>query len=208
MLKFGLQSVLPLLALAQTAVAVCGIHSFTSCADGIVHWFDPNTGEICDPLDCGGGRAAPRTDVPGCPLYSGTATLATSASYLSCWTPLAAVPTTFAITTAAEPSTTATPPAAATPTTSDVASPAATTATTETTAAPATTPSTTAAATLSSTVQTPSNGTITTGGTLSPSSSGPASTSAPATKSTNAGSFARGSLVGVVGAAIAAALLM
>ena len=204
MLKFGFHSVLPLLALAQTAFAVCGIHSYTSCADGIVHWFDPNTGEICDPLDCGGGRAPPKTDVPGCPLYSGPATLATSASYLSCWTPLAAVPTTFAITTAADPSTSATPPAA-TPTTSNVAS---TVATTETTAAPATTPSTTVAATLSSTVQTPSNGTITTGGTLLPSGSGPASTTAPATKSTNAGSFVQGSLVGVAGAALAAAVLM
>ncbi|KAF4624183.1 hypothetical protein G7Y89_g13988 [Cudoniella acicularis] len=37
-------------------------------------WWVPGTGEICDFLDCGGGRAPPKTTVPGCPLYSGTAT--------------------------------------------------------------------------------------------------------------------------------------
>ncbi|KAI5860829.1 hypothetical protein GGS23DRAFT_613361 [Durotheca rogersii] len=37
-------------------------------------WYLPDTGEICENLDCGGGRAPPRTDVPGCDLYSGTAT--------------------------------------------------------------------------------------------------------------------------------------
>ncbi|KAK0648171.1 hypothetical protein B0T16DRAFT_407820 [Cercophora newfieldiana] len=87
-----LTQVLTLLALATPALSVCGIHSFTSCADGIVHWFDPLTGEICDPLDCGGGRAPPRT-VPGCPAYTGTETRATSASYLSCWTPSGATTT-------------------------------------------------------------------------------------------------------------------
>lgn len=43
-------------------------------------WYVPGTGELCDFLDCGGGRAPPKTDVPGCPLYSGTATY--SPSYL------------------------------------------------------------------------------------------------------------------------------
>ncbi|KAL5364352.1 hypothetical protein BJX96DRAFT_131902 [Aspergillus floccosus] len=37
-------------------------------------WYVPDTGEICDFLDCGGGRAPPKTNTPGCPLYSGTAT--------------------------------------------------------------------------------------------------------------------------------------
>jgi hypothetical protein len=37
-------------------------------------WFVPESGEICEFLDCGGGRAPPKTTVPGCPLYSGTAT--------------------------------------------------------------------------------------------------------------------------------------
>ncbi len=65
--SFNFLIALPLLMLAKTAAAVCGIHSFTTCDDGIVHWFDPLTGEICDPLDCGGGRAPPKTNVPGCP---------------------------------------------------------------------------------------------------------------------------------------------
>ncbi|KAI5467680.1 hypothetical protein BGZ63DRAFT_33407 [Mariannaea sp. PMI_226] len=43
-------------------------------------WYVPGSGEICEFLDCGGGRAPPKTTVPGCPLYSGTATY--SPSYL------------------------------------------------------------------------------------------------------------------------------
>ncbi|KAK3942668.1 hypothetical protein QBC46DRAFT_379634 [Diplogelasinospora grovesii] len=38
-------------------------------------WYVPDTGEICSFLDCGGGRAPPKTTVPGCPLYKGTATI-------------------------------------------------------------------------------------------------------------------------------------
>lgn len=41
-------------------------------------WFVPETGEICDFPDCGGGRAPPKYSVPGCPLYTGTATLTPS----------------------------------------------------------------------------------------------------------------------------------
>ncbi|KAK3381252.1 hypothetical protein B0H63DRAFT_545813 [Podospora didyma] len=93
-------SALALLMLATPALSVCGIHSFTACEDKIVHWFDPLTGEICDPLDCGGGRAPPKTDVPGCPQYKGTATRPTSASYLSCWKP----PVASSATTAGTPS--------------------------------------------------------------------------------------------------------
>jgi hypothetical protein len=37
-------------------------------------FYIPDTGEICELLDCGGGRAPPKTTVPGCPLYSGTET--------------------------------------------------------------------------------------------------------------------------------------
>jgi hypothetical protein len=32
--------------LAKIVFAGCSTHSFTTCDDGIVHWFDPNTGEI------------------------------------------------------------------------------------------------------------------------------------------------------------------
>ncbi|KAJ5082900.1 hypothetical protein N7532_011943 [Penicillium argentinense] len=48
-------------------------------------WYVEDTGEICDFPDCGGGRAPPKTDQPGCPLYSGTATL--TPSYLLGWGP-------------------------------------------------------------------------------------------------------------------------
>ncbi|PNY24284.1 Siderophore biosynthesis enzyme [Tolypocladium capitatum] len=41
-------------------------------------WYVPDTGEVCDFLDCGGGRAPPKTTVPGCPLYAGTATYSPS----------------------------------------------------------------------------------------------------------------------------------
>ncbi|KAM4063105.1 hypothetical protein HRG_010333 [Hirsutella rhossiliensis] len=41
-------------------------------------WYVPESGEICEFLDCGGGRAPPKTTVPGCPLYSGTETYSPS----------------------------------------------------------------------------------------------------------------------------------
>lgn len=37
-------------------------------------WYVPDSGEICELLDCGGGRAPPKTNVPGCFLYEGTET--------------------------------------------------------------------------------------------------------------------------------------
>ncbi|KAL0932691.1 uncharacterized protein CTRU02_211654 [Colletotrichum truncatum] len=37
-------------------------------------WYVPDTLEICQGVDCGGGRAPPR-NVPGCPIYSGTETV-------------------------------------------------------------------------------------------------------------------------------------
>ncbi|CAG8321330.1 unnamed protein product [Penicillium salamii] len=48
-------------------------------------WYVPDTGEICTFLDCGGGRAPPKTNQPGCPLYSGTATV--TASYIEGYGP-------------------------------------------------------------------------------------------------------------------------
>ncbi|KAK4244322.1 hypothetical protein C7999DRAFT_35323 [Corynascus novoguineensis] len=80
-------SALGLLMLTTPALSACtGMHTFGACADGIVHWYDPDTGEICDPLDCGGGRAPVKTDVPGCAAYEGTLTPETSPSYMPCWT--------------------------------------------------------------------------------------------------------------------------
>ncbi|KAK1980172.1 hypothetical protein LZ30DRAFT_724050 [Colletotrichum cereale] len=52
-------------------------------------WYVPGTGEICDTLDCGGGRAPPKTNVPGCAAYVGTDTY--SPSFLPLATSAAAV---------------------------------------------------------------------------------------------------------------------
>ncbi|KAM0553308.1 hypothetical protein ACHAPJ_007321 [Fusarium lateritium] len=87
MLRPTLLSALPLLMLAEQALGFgCSTHSFTTCEDKIIHWFDPDDGMICDPLDCGGGRAPPKTDVPGCAGYTGTK-IRGGVSYLSCWKP-------------------------------------------------------------------------------------------------------------------------
>ncbi|KAF5611499.1 siderophore biosynthesis [Fusarium subglutinans] len=111
MVKSALLTAIPLLMLAEQALGFgCSTHSYTTCQDKIVHWFDPDDGMICDPLDCGGGRAPPKTGVPGCAGYTGTETIGTS--YLSCWKPsttlvAAAAETTSetTVTKTAEPST-------------------------------------------------------------------------------------------------------
>ena len=41
---------------------------------GSLIWYVPDTGELCEFLDCGGGRAPPKTTVPGCATYEGTET--------------------------------------------------------------------------------------------------------------------------------------
>ncbi|OIW24670.1 hypothetical protein CONLIGDRAFT_102421 [Coniochaeta ligniaria NRRL 30616] len=41
-------------------------------------WYVPDTGEICSFLDCGGGRAPPKTTQPGCGGYEGTETVTPS----------------------------------------------------------------------------------------------------------------------------------
>lgn len=62
------------LALAKTDLGGCtSTATRDQYGDASVLWYLPSDGEICEPLDCGGGRAPPKTDVPGCPLYSGTA---------------------------------------------------------------------------------------------------------------------------------------
>ncbi|KAJ5296098.1 hypothetical protein PENANT_c021G05161 [Penicillium antarcticum] len=48
-------------------------------------WYVPDTGEICSFLDCGGGRAPPKTDKPGCGGYHGTATV--TPDYIEGWGP-------------------------------------------------------------------------------------------------------------------------
>lgn len=59
--------------LARTDLTGCTSTSVSSPAGASIAWYVPETGEVCDFLDCEGGRAPPKTTVPGCPLYSGTA---------------------------------------------------------------------------------------------------------------------------------------
>src|SRR4051794_4892282 len=80
-----------LLMLATTVLGACETISYTTCADSIVHWYDPNNGEVCDPLDCGGGRAPVKYDVPCCAAYRGTEPCVSTTSTLSCWKPSSAL---------------------------------------------------------------------------------------------------------------------
>ncbi|KAJ5595489.1 Glycoside hydrolase 18 protein [Penicillium hispanicum] len=181
------------LILARTVLAECGVHSFTSCADNIVHWFDPNTGEVCDPLDCGGGRAPPRTDVPGCPLYTGTETRSTS--YLSCWTPSVSASSTVA--TASASSTESVGSSDSTSTSDAASSESSATATVARTATGSSaTPATTLPPKSSTGLRASSSDTSSTGG----------STVQPAP--TNAGALLTGSLMAVAGAAVGAIVLI
>ncbi|KAE8315609.1 hypothetical protein BDV41DRAFT_178577 [Aspergillus transmontanensis] len=63
-------------------------------------WYVPDTGEICDFPDCGGGRAPPKYNQPGCAAYTGTETL--TPSYLPGWGPNGKVaPSTSAVSASA-----------------------------------------------------------------------------------------------------------
>lgn len=79
---------LALAAMASSALAktdIDGCTSFTSMVTvrdepgygntyASVIWYVPDSLEICQGVDCGGGRAPPKS-VPGCPLYKGTETV-------------------------------------------------------------------------------------------------------------------------------------
>jgi len=69
------------LALARTDLEGCTRTDVSSPAGASYAWYVPGTGEVCEILDCGGGRAPPKTTVPGCAAYSGTETY--SPSYLA-----------------------------------------------------------------------------------------------------------------------------
>lgn len=69
------------LALARTDLEGCTRTDVSSPAGASYAWYVPETGEVCEILDCGGGRAPPKTTVPGCAAYSGTETY--SPSYLA-----------------------------------------------------------------------------------------------------------------------------
>jgi len=78
-----------------------------------VVWYVPGTGEICAALDCGGGRAPPKTDVPGCIGYKGTE------SYSPSFLPMATSDAAYAQPT--RPSVITSAPESAIPTVSDTA---------------------------------------------------------------------------------------
>ena len=67
-------------AAAKTDIAGCVSSKTVAYGGASLIWYVPDTGEICAFIDCGGGRAPPKTTVPGCPQYSGTAEY--SPSYL------------------------------------------------------------------------------------------------------------------------------
>jgi hypothetical protein len=62
------------LAAAKTDLEGCTSSETVAFGGASMIFWDPDTGEICSFLDCGGGRAPPKTTVPGCPQYEGTAT--------------------------------------------------------------------------------------------------------------------------------------
>jgi len=66
---------------ARTDLEGCTSTDVSSPAGASIAWYVPGTGEVCEILDCGGGRAPPKTTVPGCAAYSGTASY--SPSYLA-----------------------------------------------------------------------------------------------------------------------------
>jgi hypothetical protein len=68
-------------ALARTDLEGCTSTDVSSPAGASVAWYVPGTGEVCEMLDCGGGRAPPKTTVPGCAGYVGTETY--SPSYIA-----------------------------------------------------------------------------------------------------------------------------
>ncbi|OQO11802.1 hypothetical protein B0A48_03529 [Cryoendolithus antarcticus] len=74
-------SAIATLAQAKTDLSGCSSTDVSSPAGASIAWYVPGTGELCEFLDCGGGRAPPKTTVPGCPQYSGTETY--SPSYLA-----------------------------------------------------------------------------------------------------------------------------
>lgn len=105
---------LVLSVLAGMAVARTDLSGCTSSAtvnqynEASMIWYVPGTGEICSFPDCGGGRAPPKYDQPGCPLYTGTATL--TPSYLPGYGPGAKPTATGPTATPAAPATNPTAP--------------------------------------------------------------------------------------------------
>jgi len=83
MYKSIILSTLAAVAMAKTDLEGCTSSSTVAFGGASMVYWDPTNGEICSFLDCGGGRAPPKTTVPGCPQYSGTASY--TPDYLPGW---------------------------------------------------------------------------------------------------------------------------
>lgn len=79
------------LAFAKTDYEGCTSSETVVFGGASLIWWDPTNGEICSFLDCGGGRAPPKTTVPGCPQYSGTASY--TPDFMPGWGAASATPT-------------------------------------------------------------------------------------------------------------------
>jgi hypothetical protein len=94
-----LPALMATLAVARTDISGCT----TTIIGQMAVYYVPDTGELCEFLNCGGGRAPPKTDVPGCAAYSGTATYSPQylPNFVAKTTAAAAVSSTDAPTSAA-----------------------------------------------------------------------------------------------------------
>lgn len=75
------------LAVARTDLSGCVSSETVRYGGASLLWYVPGTGEVCEFLDCGGGRAPPKTTVPGCAAYEGTETYSPSFIQLAASTP-------------------------------------------------------------------------------------------------------------------------
>lgn len=71
--------------LAKTDLAGCTSSATVKDGGYYALWWVPETGEICSGIDCGGGRAPPKYNVPGCAAYTGS--LEYEPSYMPGWGP-------------------------------------------------------------------------------------------------------------------------
>ncbi|TLS26573.1 hypothetical protein PpBr36_05117 [Pyricularia pennisetigena] len=80
-------AILSALFLANLGLAVdCQNRSYTTCDDTkTVQYYDLDTGELCPVIDCGGGRAPPKTNEPCCPAYKGTDACVKTKATLACF---------------------------------------------------------------------------------------------------------------------------
>ncbi|ETS74704.1 hypothetical protein PFICI_13188 [Pestalotiopsis fici W106-1] len=194
---------------AKTDLSGCVSSETVAYGGASLVWYVPDTGEICEFLDCGGGRAPPKTTVPGCDAYAGTE--AYTPSYLAGYGSYAFPTSAAAAAGSTEESVSTT--SLTSDATSDVTTEATTTATTDVSGLPTITGDTTA---LSGTVGTITSAaslatTTTTRGssvsTASSSSSSSSTTGSSSSVSQGAGSMATAGPMALLIACVGAAIL-